>query len=80
MNRKMNFFAGPSTMPLEVLEAIQKDIVDYKGNGLSMIEASHRGGMFEEMMNVLQTLGLFFLFQTIMMSISLAAEQHCNLR
>ena len=49
MNRKMNFFAGPSTMPLEVLEAIQKDIVDYKGNGLSMIEASHRGGMFEEM-------------------------------
>lgn len=49
MSRKMNFFAGPSTMPLEVLEALEKDLVDYKGEGLSMIEASHRGGMFEKM-------------------------------
>ena len=47
--RKMNFFAGPSTLPLEVLEEIKADIVDYHGKGLSMIEASHRGGMFEEM-------------------------------
>ena len=47
--RKMNFYAGPSTMPVEVLEEIQKNIVDYKGKGLSMIEASHRGGMFEEL-------------------------------
>lgn len=49
MSRKLNFFAGPSTLPLEVLEQVQKDIVDYKGNGLSMVEASHRGGMFEDM-------------------------------
>ncbi len=49
MSRKMNFFAGPSTMPVEVLETLEKDFVDYKGKGLSMIEASHRGGMFEEM-------------------------------
>lgn len=47
--RKLNFFAGPSVLPLEVLETLQKEIVDYKGKGLSMIEASHRGGMFEEM-------------------------------
>ena len=47
--RKMNFFAGPSTLPLEVLEEIRDNIVDYKGKGLSMIEASHRGGMFEDM-------------------------------
>ncbi len=47
--RKMNFAAGPSVMPMEVLEEIQKNIVDYHGKGLSMIEASHRGGMFEEM-------------------------------
>ena len=47
--RKMNFFAGPSTLPLEVLEEIKANIVDYHGKGLSMIEASHRGGMFEEM-------------------------------
>ena len=45
----MNFAAGPSVMPLDVLEELQKNLVDYKGKGLSMIEASHRGGMFEEM-------------------------------
>lgn len=49
MSRKLNFFAGPSTLPMEVLEEVQRQIVDYNGKGLSMIEASHRGGMFEEM-------------------------------
>ena len=47
--RKMNFFAGPSVLPVEVLEQLKENIVDYKGKGLSMVEASHRGGMFEEM-------------------------------
>ena len=47
--RKKNFFAGPSTLPLEVLEEVQANIVDYNGEGLSMIEASHRGGVFEKM-------------------------------
>ncbi|MBO8437141.1 MAG: phosphoserine transaminase [Spirochaetes bacterium] len=47
--RKLNFAAGPSVMPLEVLEELQANLVDYQGKGLSMIEASHRGGMFEEM-------------------------------
>ena len=47
--RKLNFAAGPSVMPMEVLEELQKNLVDYHGKGLSMIEASHRGGMFEEM-------------------------------
>lgn len=49
MTRKLNFFAGPSTLPMEVLEEVQRQIVDYNGKGLSMIEASHRGGMFEDM-------------------------------
>ncbi len=47
--RKKNFFAGPSVMPEEVLEILSKEIKDYQGEGLSMIEASHRGGMFEAM-------------------------------
>lgn len=47
--RKKNFFAGPSVLPVEVLERLSEEIVDYHGQGLSMIEASHRGGMFEEM-------------------------------
>lgn len=49
MSRKMNFFAGPSVLPMEVLKELQEQMVDYHGKGLSMIEASHRGGMFEEM-------------------------------
>ena len=47
--RKKNYFAGPSVLPVEVLEEMRDNIVDYEGNGLSIIEASHRGGMFEEM-------------------------------
>ncbi|HIS13852.1 MAG TPA: 3-phosphoserine/phosphohydroxythreonine transaminase [Candidatus Ornithospirochaeta stercorigallinarum] len=47
--RKKNFFAGPSVLPVEVLEQLRDQVVDYNGEGLSMIEASHRGGMFENM-------------------------------
>lgn len=47
--RKKNYFAGPSVLPMEVLEELRDQLVDYEGNGLSMIEASHRGGMFEKM-------------------------------
>ena len=57
MERKKNYFAGPSVMPVEVLEKLKEDMVDFKGQGLSMIEASHRGGMFEEMYD--QCLALF---------------------
>lgn len=57
MQRKKNFFAGPSTLPLEVLTELQEHLVDYHGQGLSMIETSHRGGMFEEMYD--ETLALF---------------------
>lgn len=47
--RKMNFFAGPSVMPVEVLKKMEENIFDFEGQGLSMVEASHRGGMFEKM-------------------------------
>ena len=47
--RKKNYFAGPSVLPVEVLEEMRDNIVDYEGKGLSIIEASHRGGLFEEM-------------------------------
>jgi len=48
MARIYNFSAGPSTLPLPVLEQVQADIVDYKGAGLSLIEASHRGPHYSE--------------------------------
>lgn len=49
MSRKKNFFAGPSVLPMEVLEQLHEDLLDYQGAGLSMIEASHRGQPFETM-------------------------------
>lgn len=48
MNRKHNFSAGPCTLPLEVLQQAQDEFVDYHGAGMSLIEMSHRGGIFEE--------------------------------
>ena len=40
--RVYNFAAGPSTMPLEVLEEAQRDFLDYQGTGMSICEMSHR--------------------------------------
>lgn len=56
MSRKKNFFAGPSVLPQEVLDELHEDLLDYKGYGVSMIEASHRGEPFEGMYN--ETLAL----------------------
>lgn len=49
MSRKKNFFAGPSVLPMEVLEEMHEQILDYEGNGFSLIEASHRGKAFDTM-------------------------------
>ncbi len=43
MKRAYNFFAGPAGLPLEVMQEAQKDLIDYKGIGYSIMEASHRG-------------------------------------
>ncbi len=48
MSRVYNFGAGPATMPLEVLEEAQKNLVDFHGEGLSIMEASHRSKMYDE--------------------------------
>ncbi|OQY30402.1 MAG: phosphoserine transaminase [Candidatus Cloacimonetes bacterium 4572_55] len=48
MARIYNFSAGPSTLPLPVLEEIQNDLLDYKGVGLSIIEMSHRSKDYSE--------------------------------
>ncbi|MDT4761750.1 3-phosphoserine/phosphohydroxythreonine transaminase [Sphaerochaeta sp. PS] len=49
MERKKNFFAGPSVLPVEVLEQMRDQMVEYNNQGISMVEASHRGGLFEDM-------------------------------
>lgn len=40
--RKYNFSAGPSMLPLEVLERVQSQLLDYEGSGMSVMEMSHR--------------------------------------
>ena len=44
--RVFNFAAGPSTLPLPVLEKAQKDFINYQDSGMSIIEMSHRGKIF----------------------------------
>ena len=44
--RVFNFAAGPSTLPLPVLEIAQKELLDYQGTGMSITEMSHRGKPF----------------------------------
>ena len=42
MSRIYNFSAGPCTLPLEVLEQVRDQFVDYRNLGMSLIEMSHR--------------------------------------
>ncbi len=48
MSRAYNFSAGPATLPLEVLQQVQADLVDYKGTGMSVMEMSHRGKDYDQ--------------------------------
>lgn len=42
MTRAYNFCAGPAALPQAVLTEAQKDLLSYKGKGLSVMEMSHR--------------------------------------
>lgn len=46
-DRVFNFSAGPSTLPLPVLEEVRDELVDYQGSGMSLLEMSHRGEHFD---------------------------------
>ena len=48
MKRNYNFSAGPSVLPLAVLEQLRDTILEHHGQGVSIIETSHRGPMYEE--------------------------------
>jgi len=47
-HRVFNFNPGPSTLPLEVLETIQSEFLDYRGTGMSIMESSHRSPEFDD--------------------------------
>ncbi len=49
--RVYNFSAGPSMLPLEVLQEAQAEFVDYKGCGMSVTEMSHRSKQFDAIHN-----------------------------
>ena len=46
-NRVFNFAAGPATLPVEVLEEAQSEMLNYQNTGMSVMEMSHRSKMFE---------------------------------
>ncbi|MBR0509179.1 MAG: 3-phosphoserine/phosphohydroxythreonine transaminase, partial [Clostridia bacterium] len=48
MSRVYNFSAGPSMLPLEVLEKAQAQMLDYEGSGQSVTEMSHRSKVFDK--------------------------------
>ncbi len=48
MARVYNFSAGPSSLPLEVLQKAGSEITDCNGSGMSVMEMSHRSKPFEE--------------------------------
>ena len=47
MSRAYNFNAGPAALPLEVLEIAQKELTDFNGTGMSIMEHSHRGKAYD---------------------------------
>ncbi|WP_186575853.1 3-phosphoserine/phosphohydroxythreonine transaminase [Aquibacillus kalidii] len=48
MKRVYNFSAGPSMLPLPVLEKAQSELPNYADSGMSVMELSHRSGLFTE--------------------------------
>ena len=72
MDRVFNFSAGPSMLPLEVLETAQKELIEYGTSGMSVMEMSHRSKAFEtiiqeaeadlrELMNIPENYEVLFL-------------------
>ena len=47
MSRVYNFSAGPSMLPVEVLERAQKEMLDCNGSGQSVMEMSHRSKEYQ---------------------------------
>ena len=56
MTRVYNFNAGPAALPLTVLERAQKELTDFNGTGMSILEHSHRGKAYDAVHNEAITL------------------------
>ena len=49
--RVYNFAAGPAQLPEEVLKEAQKEMMNYKGTGMSVMEMSHRSKMYQDIID-----------------------------
>ena len=50
-DRVYNFSAGPATMPVEVLEEIRDEMLNYHGSGMCVMEMSHRSKVFQQIID-----------------------------
>ncbi len=48
MRRILNFSSGPATLPPSVLEEASRGVLEIAGSGMSILEVSHRGGVYED--------------------------------
>ena len=53
--RVFNFSAGPSMLPLEVMELAAEQLTNYNGCGMSVMEMSHRSKEFEEIIHTAES-------------------------
>ena len=53
-DRIYNFSAGPSMLPLEVLQKAGAEITNYHGCGMSVMEMSHRSKVFQDIFDQTQ--------------------------
>ncbi|MDR1800507.1 MAG: 3-phosphoserine/phosphohydroxythreonine transaminase [Lachnospiraceae bacterium] len=51
MSRIYNFSAGPAILPEEVLQEAAQEMLDYRGCGMSVMEMSHRGKVFQSIID-----------------------------
>lgn len=56
MARVYNFSAGPSTLPVPVLEQAAAEMLDYQGSGQSVMEMSHRSKVFDKIIKEAEAL------------------------
>jgi len=49
MKRVCNFYAGPATLPLPVLQRAKEELLDFNNTGMSVMEISHRSKQYAEM-------------------------------
>ena len=51
MSRIWNFSAGPAVLPVEVLEEASREMLDYRGTGMSVMEMSHRSKTYQQIID-----------------------------